>query len=319
MTLANLTRRWPWKPGHVAYGPEDLMPPDALHPAFYGSYDWHSCVHGWWQVLHLLRRVPDLEQAGAIASLADRTLTADAIAGEIAMFDRAGAATFERPYGWAWLLALHGEARCHSERRWAATLAPLADLLAKRMAAYLTRLSHPLRQGAHGNSAFAMLLAHHWAKRGNEALAQTIETRAADWFGADRDCQAWEPDGDAFLSPALIEAALMARLLPVSQFTDWFDGFLPRSGDREPRTLFVPVTPPDRDDAKMVHLDGLNLSRAWCWRLIGDTLPPGHATIHVAREAAASHLSQSLPHLADSYMGSHWLATFALLALGGEA
>ena len=317
LTLGNLTRRWPWKPGHVVHGPDDLVPPDRRHPAFYGSYDWHSCVHGWWQVLQLLRSVPDLSHAQAIVDLADTTLTAQALSGEVAAFEREGAATFERPYGWAWALALHQEAGQHSQG-WAEAIAPLATLLAGRMRAYLITLSHPLRQGAHGNSAFAMLLAHHWAEGRDAELAATIERRASQWFGRDRDCQAWEPDGDAFLSPALIEAALMARILPRTDFVAWCDAFLPRAGEGKPQTLFDPVVPPDRDDATMVHLDGLNLSRAWCWRRIADALGDRHLVSARAQDAARAHLEQSLPHLDDSYMGGHWLATFALLALGGE-
>ena len=313
LTLAHLGREYPHKLDHVLNGPGDATTPSALHPIFHGSFDWHSCVHGWWQLLTLLRLHPAMRHADAVRARADAMLVPIKVAGELAYLDRPGAGGFERPYGWAWALALHGEAAQHSEG-WGDALEPLARAFADRFRAFLPKLTYPIRVGAHGNTAFALTLALDWARDHDGALAEMIEERALGWFGDDRGCQAWEPGGDEFLSPALSEALLMARVLgPV--FPDWFAAFLPNLGEGRPRTLFTPAHVSDRADGKIAHLDGLNLSRAWAWREVARALGPGHPVAAPARDAAERHLAASLPHLADDYMGAHWLASFALLAL----
>nr|WP_047168475.1 DUF2891 domain-containing protein [Sphingomonas sp. Y57] len=314
LTLGHLGREWPFKLDHVMAGPQDVLPPSALHPIFHGSFDWHSCVHGWWQVMRLLRRFPELPQATEIRARADAMLVPDKVAGELAYLDRPASAGFERPYGWAWLLALHDELGRHADRRWWQALAPLARAFADRFKAYLPRLTYPIRVGAHPNSSFALLHAHRWATTHDPDLAALVATRAADWFGTDRGCQAWEPGGDEFLSPALTEAHLMRALLAPTDFHRWFDAFLPEV----PATLLTPAFVSDRTDGKIAHLDGLNLSRAWSWRAIAAGLPADHPIRPVAHDAAERHLAAALPHLADHYMGEHWLASFALLALDGE-
>jgi hypothetical protein len=311
IALGHVTREYPHKLDHVLNGAEDALPPSVLHPVFFGSFDWHSCVHGYWMLLRLLRRFPDMPAAGDVRALADRMLEPGKIAVERAYLDRPGSAGFERPYGWAWLLALHGEAARH-DAGWGAALAPLAAAFADRFRAFLPKLSYPIRTGTHFNTAFAMILALDWADTHDPALAALIRTCATDWFGGDRDCQAWEPGGDEFLSPALIESLCMARVLG-DGFPDWFAGFLPRLAAGEPATLLAPAFVSDRTDGKIAHLDGCNLSRAWCWRSIAPHLPPEQAAI--ARTAADRHLAASLPHVAGDYMGEHWLATFATLAL----
>jgi hypothetical protein len=317
LTLGHLGQEYPNKLDHVMTGPEDAETPSALHPIFYGSFDWHSCVHGWWQILRLLRLFPGLPEADAIRSRADAMLVPDKVAGELAYLDRPGSAGFERPYGWAWLLALHGEAARHTGSGWAEALAPLARAFAERFHAFLPKLTYPIRVGTHPNSSFALVLAQAWAADHDPALASLVASRALDWFSADRGCQAWEPAGDEFLSPALIEAMLMSRVLPASAFAAWFADFLPDLPDGRPATLFVPATVSDRSDGKIAHLDGLNLSRAWCWRALALALGPDHPAEPMMREAADRHLAASLPHIEDNYMGSHWLASFALLALTG--
>ncbi|WP_446740961.1 DUF2891 domain-containing protein [Sphingomonas sp. CFBP 8760] len=312
MTLGHVGREYPHKLDHVLAGPDDAATPSALHPIFYGSFDWHSCVHGWWQLLRLVRLYPDMPEAAAIRARADEMLTADKVAGELAYLARPDAGGFERPYGWAWLLALHHEAAHHP---WGGALAPLADAFAARFRDFLPKLTYPIRVGAHPNIAFALVLAHRWATTRDPALVALIGERARHWFGADRDCQAWEPGGDEFLSPALCEAMLMAAVLPADGFRDWFDGFLPDVAGGRPATLFAPAIVSDRSDGKIAHLDGLNLSRAWCWRGIAERLGADHPVHGRAQDTAETHLLASLPHLADSYMGEHWLATFALLAL----
>ncbi|KQX20897.1 MULTISPECIES: DUF2891 domain-containing protein [unclassified Sphingomonas] len=311
LTLGHLGRAWPYKLDHVMAGPEDVLPPATLHPIFHGSFDWHSCVHGWWQVMRLLRRFPDLPQAGEIRARADAMLVPDKVAGELAYLDRPASAGFERPYGWGWLLALHHELGLHDDRHWCRALEPLARAFADRFRAYLPRLTYPIRVGTHPNSSFALIHAHRWAVAHDRDLAALIAARAADWYGADRGCQAWEPGGDEFLSSALTEAHLMCAVLPAADFPRWFGDFLPEV----PATLLTPAFVSDRTDGKIAHLDGLNLSRAWSWRAIAAGLPGDHPVVPVALEAAERHVAAALPHLADHYMGEHWLASFALLAL----
>jgi hypothetical protein len=312
MTLGHVGREYPHKLDHVLAGPHDAATPAALHPIFHGSFDWHSCVHGWWQLLRLARLYPDMPEAAAIRDRADAMLVPGKVAGELAYLARPDAGGFERPYGWAWLLALHHEA---AAQPWGEALAPLADAFAARFREFLPKLTYPIRVGTHFNTAFALVLAHRWARVRDPALATLIGERARHWFGADRGCQAWEPGGDEFLSPALAEAMLMAEVLPAVAFRDWFDAFLPDLAAGRPATLFTPAIVSDRSDGKIAHLDGLNLSRAWCWRGIAARLGDGHPVAGPARDMAETHLLASLPHLADTYMGEHWLATFALLAL----
>ncbi len=313
LTLSHLGQQYPYKMDHVLAGPEDARPPIEFHPIFHGSFDWHSCVHGWWQVMRIARLFPELPEAAVIRARADEMLVPDKVAGELAYLDRPTAAGFERPYGWGWLLALHGELARH-DGLWAAALEPLALAFAQRFKAHLPKLTYPIRVGTHFNSSFALTLALEWAEGRDAELAGLIETRAAAWFGADRGCQAWEPGGDEFLSSALSEALLMSQVLGRAEFAGWFAAFLPEAGAGLPATLFEPAHVSDRSDGKIAHLDGLNLSRAWCWRGIAARLAPAPLT-DLLEAAAARHLAASLPHLDGHYMGSHWLASFALLAL----
>ena len=315
LTLSHIDQQYPFKLDQVLNGADDTAAPATLHPIFHGSFDWHSCVHGWWQLLTLLRLYPDSPAAPAIRAQANSMLVPDKVAGELAYLSRANTNGFVRPYGWAWLLALHGEA-CRHDAPWGAALEPLARAFAARFRAFLPKLTYPMRVGTHFNIAFALVLAHDWARDRDADLTALIAVRANDWFGADRACQAWEPGGDEFLSPALTEALLMSRLLSTDAFAAWFAAFLPDLASGQPETLFTPATVSDRSDGKIAHLDGLNLSRAWCWRAIGRTLGDDHPLSAVAKRTAAAHIAASLPHIADDYMGTHWLATYALLAMG---
>jgi len=312
IALGHVTREYPHKLDQVLEGPEDLLSPRALHPIFFGSFDWHSCVHGYWLLLRTLRLYPDMPSSVRIRTLADEMFTADKVAGELDYLDRAYTGGFERPYGWAWLLMLHAEAQRH-DADWAAELRPLADAFAARFRAFLPKLTYPIRTGTHYNSAFALVLAGEWAAANDPALAQLIGERARSYYLEDRACPGWEPGGDDFLSSALIEALLMKRVLPREEFAGWLALFLPSLAAEEPKSLFTPATVSDRSDGKIAHLDGTNLSRAWCWRGLVDGLAPDLAAL--AHETADRHLKASLPHVAGDYMGEHWLATFALLAL----
>jgi hypothetical protein len=311
IALGHVAREFPNKLDHVLSSDADALPPRELHPVFFGSFDWHSCVHGWWTLLTLRRLFPQIEEADAIARLANEMFTAEKVAAELAYLDRPLSRGFERPYGWAWLLCLHLEAARHPEK-WSAGLEPLARAFAQRLRDYLSILTYPIRVGTHFNTAFALILSLQWAEQFDAALAQQIRDRSRHWFGADRDCQAWEPGGDEFLSPALIEALGTARA-DRALFPTWFGQFLPRIASRQPATLFTPATVSDRSDGKIAHLDGLNLSRAWCWRSLAPLLP--EAERKIAEAAADEHLAAAMPHLSGDYMGEHWLASFALLAL----
>jgi hypothetical protein len=311
VALGHVTREYPNKLDHVLLGDGDLKSPRTLHPIFFGSFDWHSCVHGWWTLLTLRRLFPESAEARAVADLAGETFTSGKVEAERSYLEREMSRGFERPYGCAWLLYLHLEASRHDEC-WAAELEPLAQAFALRFSDYLMILTYPIRVGTHFNTAFAMILALEWAQKFERSLGELIRDRARHWFGADRDCQAWEPGGDEFLSPALIEALAMANSSP-ALFPQWFGNFLPRLKARDPATLFTPAIVSDRTDGKIAHLDGLNLSRAWCWKSLASHIPENEAAI--ARNAAVEHLAASLQHIAGDYMGEHWLASFALLAL----
>jgi hypothetical protein len=317
--LGHVEREFPNSLGQVLMGPGDIGRPRALHPIFFGSLDWHSCVHAYWLLASLLRLYPEFREAEAITAVFDRRLTPEAVAGELAFLNRPGSAGFERPYGWAWLLMLSAELRrpaADGRDRWQGVLHPLSDLFADRFKAYLPKVDYPVRAGVHSNTAFALTLALDYAAlAGDEALARLAKAKARAWYGRDAGCQAWEPCGDAFLSPALIEARLMGRILKPRAFRAWFAAFLPDVARGEPATLFKPARVSDRGDGKIAHLDGLNLSRAWCWRGIAGALAPDDPARARALEAAERHLAASLPHVTGDYMGEHWLASFALLAL----
>ncbi len=313
IALGHVTREYPHKLDHVIGGPEDLLSPRALHPIFYGSFDWHSCVHGWWTLLTLRRLAPENRHAKRIAELADESFTSGKVAAELAYLDRPTSAGFERPYGWGWLLYLHLEATRHDDHLWGHELEPLARAFADRLHIYLAKLTYPIRVGTHYNTAFAWVLALEWADAFDPQLAKAIRLWTAEKYSADRDCQAWEPGGDEFLSSALTEALLMRRCLTEDEFAEWFAAFLPRLAAGEPATLLTPAFVSDRSDGKIAHLDGLNLSRAWCWRGLAPALAPTERAIALA--AADDHLALAMPHISGDYMGEHWLASFALLAL----
>jgi hypothetical protein len=318
VALGNVTREFPNKLDHVLSGAADAKAPRALHPIFYGAFDWHSCVHGYWLLARLIRRFPEMPEAPAIRRAIDEHFTAANAEAELDYLMRPQSRGFERPYGLAWLLMLAAElARHHSApgRRWFEALAVLAHECATRLRDYLIAAKYPVRAGVHGNSAFALILAMDYADaRGDDALLKALQQKSRAWFGGDADCPAWEPDGEDFLSPALTEALCMARALAAVEFDGWLARFLPRLAAREPASLFRPAVVSDRTDAKIVHLDGLNLSRAWCWQSLGRRFAAADPRREIAQAAAAAHLNASLPHVADDYAGSHWLASFALLA-----
>lgn len=320
--LANVRAEYPFHLSHYARDPSDLGGPRALHPVFGASYDWHSCVHMHWTLAHCRRRFPSLDAAAIDAHFEER-FTAANVAREIAYLQAPGRAAFERPYGWAWLLLLQAALRRLAAlqpraRAWHDALAPLSELLAQRLIAFLPRQTYPVRAGTHGNSAFALLLVQDAAAALERPdLSALIAQRAHAWFGADRAYPiAYEPGGDDFLSPGLCEALLLSRVLSPEQFAVWWRTFCPDRDALGP--WLVPARVSDADDPKTVHLHGLNLSRAWCWRALRPHLPQELAP--AIDRAIAAHLAASLAQATDgSYVGTHWLASFALLALDHDA
>jgi hypothetical protein len=316
VALGHLTREYPYKLDQVLTGPADLVTPQALHPIFFGSFDWHSCVHAYWLLARLSRHQPDLPESDRVGALFAGMFTKDNVSGELAYLSRPFTRTFERPYGWAWLLMLAAESRKHEDESWSVTLRPLAKAFARRFIEFLPKATYPARSGVHSNTAFALALAMEYARTcRDQELARMISSTARAWYFDDADCQAWEPGGEDFLSPALMEAECMRRVLPAGEFSMWLSRFLPRIDQLEPRTLFQPAAVSDRTDGRIAHLDGLNLSRAWCWSNLATSLPKTDPRHDLMRGAAEQHREASLGHIADDYMGEHWLATFALLAL----
>jgi hypothetical protein len=324
LALANIQREYPNKPEHVLNGAADILGPRKLHPAFYGSYDWHSCVHGHWMLVRLLRRFPDLPERAEIRTVLNRHLSAEHIRAEVDYLTTPNRQSFERPYGWAWLLKLAEELHRWDDadaRRWEKNLQPLVAVIAERYQSFFPKQTYPIRVGVHANTAFGLIFAHDYAHAaGNRALQDLVEGRARDYFGNDADIPAaWEPGGNDFLSPALTEADLMRRVLPPNEFAPWFHRFLPAAANGEPKSLFEPATVTDRSDPQLVHLDGLNLSRAWALRSIASALPSDDPACKVMVESAARHAAAALPHIAaGDYSGDHWLATFAVYLLTAE-
>jgi hypothetical protein len=318
--LANVTREYPRRLDNLLVAPPGDLYPRAQHPAFYGSYDWHSSVHMHWLLVRVLREHPGLPSAAQVTAVLDAHLAPGPLSAERAFFDTPGGRTFERPYGWAWLLELQAEAlRIAGQRsgagHWAQALTPLAAYVADRMREYLAIAGYPSRAGTHGNSAFACVMALDYARTaGDVGLAAAIDAAARKWYLADRDAPAaYEPSQTDFLSSALTEAQLMREVLAPGEFRDWLATFLPAGLG----PLAVPPLVPDRSDAQFCHLDGLSLSRAWALRRIASALPPGDALALACEAAAGRHLAVGLPQaVGGDYVGEHWLASFAALALG---
>jgi hypothetical protein len=319
LALKGVRKEYPNKPEHVLGSPADVKGPKALHPAFYGCYDWHSAVHGHWMLARLLRTVPDMPEAKEIRTVLAEHLTADNLRAEAAYFDRPESRSFERPYGWAWLLKLAEELHGWDDpdaKEWSRNLRPLAELIADRYVGYFPKQTYPIRTGVHANTAFGLAFAHDYAKAvGNRKLQYLVEERARAYFGADADVPAgWEPGGADFFSPSLMEADLMRRVLPAAEFRAWYRKFLPGT----PKALFEPATVTDRTDPQLVHLDGLNLSRAWCMRGIAAALAADDPSRAALEQSAEKHAEAGLRHVASGdYAGEHWLASFAVYLLGG--
>ncbi len=315
--LVNVRREFPRLGHHLMNSAADVRPPRELHPAFYGSYDWHSCVHQHWMLVRLARVLPDLPERAAIDTLLREHLTADNLNAEAAYFTAPGRAAFERPYGWAWFLKLEQEMRAY-DAALARNLRPLAAVIREGFAGYLRTLTYPVRHGVHANSAFATGFALNWARStDDQPLKLLCTSRAAAWFGHDHDYPGHlEPNGEDFFSPALVEAGLMGRILPQVAFAQWFHRFLPHLEKGLPASLLHPAAVSNPSDPKIAHLIGLNLNRAWVWRRLAGLLPAGDPVVPVCEAAAVRHYEAALPLLdAHDFHRAHWLASFAVYAL----
>ncbi|NLU70121.1 DUF2891 domain-containing protein [Streptomyces sp. HNM0574] len=330
LAAENVTREYPNAPAHLVGGPDELIPPRAHHPAFYGAYDWHSSVHMHWLLVRLLRRHPERIEADAVLRVLDAHLTPRALAVE-ADYLRSHP-SFERPYGWAWLLALTAETAALADgdgeparraRHWHAALAPAARTVDELVRAWLPKATYPVRHGTHANSAFALGLVLDSAERaGVPGLAGPVGAAVRGWYLPDHGAATrWEPSGQDFLSPLLCEADAVRRVLPAAEFARWLTAFLPELGDETAAATGPFLTPPrvsDPADPQIGHLLGLCLSRSAALTHLAGALPDGDARRPVLTAAARTHLGAGLPATTSGdFTTDHWLATFAVLALEG--
>lgn len=321
LALKCVQKEYPNKPDHTINDKDDVRNPRAMHPAFYGCLDWHSTVHGHWMLVHLLRLFPNLPEAKQIRAALSANLSEKNITGEVAYLKQANRASFERTYGWAWLLKLTQELHDWNDedgRRWSRNLQPLADAFVEKYLAFLPKQNYPIRTGVHPNTAFGLAFALDYARAvGDKKLEPLIVERSRNYFGNDVNYPAgWEPGGEDFFSPALMEADLMRRVMNKSEFARWFHRFLPGLGSNQPKSLVQPAIVTDRTDPKLVHLDGLNLSRAWCMRSIAAALPQNDPARRVLARSATAHAQAALPYISSgNYEGEHWLASFAVYLL----
>ncbi|PKP26431.1 MAG: DUF2891 domain-containing protein [Bacteroidetes bacterium HGW-Bacteroidetes-2] len=306
---------YPYKLGQVLESAEDLKEPSVLHPVFYGCFDWHSAVHGYWSLVTLLKQFPELEKAEEIKTILTNNITEEKIAQEVRYFDKKVNSSFERTYGWAWLLKLSEELHSWQDpnaQKLAKNLQPLVDIIVMRYKEFLPKLVYPIRVGEHTNTAFGLTFAYDYAvSRGEIELKKLIVKRAKEFYLKDINCPiSWEPSGYDFLSPCLEEVDIMRRVLSKEEFLNWLDAFLP---ELKEDSYFIAVGEVmDRSDGKLVHLDGLNFSRAWSFYALSKQYPE---YAHL-KNLANKHIAYSYPNLiGDSYEGGHWLGSFAIYAL----
>lgn len=324
LALACVHREYPNKIAHVMNGDPDVRPPRELTPSFYGCYDWHSAVHGHWLLARLARRFPDSPLAAKARAALDRSLTAANVAAEVRYLEAPGRATFERPYGLAWLLQLAAELREWEDpqaQRWAKVLEPLERSAAQRIRTWAPKLSFPIRTGEHNQTAFGFGLILDWARgAGDREMEALIESRVRDLYLKDRGCPlTYEPSGEDFLSPCLGEADLARRVLPAEAFAEWLSAFLPQIPKDGRGDWLAPGVVTDPTDGKLAHLDGLNLSRAWMLEGIASALPASDARVPALRAAAAAHRESGLRAVTgEHYEGGHWLGSFAMYLVTGR-
>lgn len=318
LALACIHQEYPNKIAHVMNADVDARPPADLTPVFYGCFDWHSAVHGHWLLVRLCRMYPQAAFVPQARESLGRSFTPEKVAAEVEYFSAEGRGTFERPYGLAWLLQLAAELREWDDpqaRQWAEVIAPLEDEAARRFREWLPKLSHPVRIGTHSQTAFALGLVLDWARgRGDRQMADLVAQRARDYYLDDRGASfRFEPGGQDFLSPILAEADLMRRILPPAEFSAWLGAFLPELSQDGSTDWLAPAIVTDKRDGHLVHLDGLNLSRAWMLEGIAAGLPPADPRIAGLLGVARQHRHAGLAAITGQhYEGGHWLGSFAV-------
>jgi hypothetical protein len=318
LALSCLHREYPNKIAHVMDSDADALPPHVLTPAFYGCFDWHSDVHGHWLLVRLIRLYPNASFAPIARAELARSLTPANVAGEVAYIKREGRASFERPYGLAWLLRLSSELRQWNDpqaQQWSTVLRPLETEAASRLKGWLPKLHYPIRIGEHDQTAFSFGLIWDWTGVAGDAGMRNLLTDAAQrFYGGDRNCPlSYEPSGQDFLSPCLAEADFMRRVLDTRTYGKWLTDFLPGIPESATAQWLQPAVVTDRSDPKLAHLDGLNLSRAWMLEGIAHGLRPDDRRIAALLAAANSHREAALPAVTgEHYEGGHWLGTFAV-------
>ncbi|WP_282018402.1 DUF2891 domain-containing protein [Salegentibacter mishustinae] len=316
LPLNCINTQYPNKLGQTLENKEAIGEPQELHPAFYGCFDWHSSVHAHWSMVSLLKQFPDLKKAETIREKLKESLSAENIQGEIDYFKREQSDSFERTYGWAWLLKLAEEIETWNDPladELGKNLAPLTDFIVKKYIEFLPKLNYPIRVGEHSNTAFGLSFAYDYANAVEHTeLKELISERAKDFYLSDNNCPlTWEPGGFDFLSPCLEEVSIMSRVLPKNAFEMWLEDFLPQLKSEDFDVEVGEVS--DRTDGKLVHLDGLNFSRAWVFYGLINQYPEKFSHL---QEIADRHVAYSFPNLVgDSYEGGHWLGTFAIYAL----
>ena len=316
LPLNCINTQYPNKLGQTLENKEAIGEPQELHPAFYGCFDWHSSVHAHWSMVSLLKQFPDLKKAETIREKLKESLSAENIQGEIDYFKREQSDSFERTYGWAWLLKLAEEIETWNDPladELGKNLAPLTELIVKKYIEFLPKLNYPIRVGEHSNTAFGLSFAYDYANAVEHTeLKELISERAKDFYLSDNNCPlTWEPGGFDFLSPCLEEVSIMSRVLPKNAFEMWLEDFLPQLKSEDFDVEVGEVS--DRTDGKLVHLDGLNFSRAWVFYGLINQYPDKFSHL---QEIADRHVAYSFPNLVgDSYEGGHWLGTFAIYAL----
>jgi hypothetical protein len=318
LALECVHREYPNKIGHVMNSDADAGTPRELHPVFYGCFDWHSSVHGHWLLVRILNTDPDTPYKDAIIAALSKNFADDAIAGELAYFQAPDRQSYERPYGTAWFLQLMTEleaADFPEANQWLASLEPLETEIVSTTKAWLPNLVYPIRLGTHNQSAFAFGLMLDWARspRGDKALEAMLVEKTLGFHAADVNCPlAYEPSGEDFLSPCLMEADLMRRVQSPAEFAVWLTEFLPTIPENGAGDWLAPGVVLDASDGKLVHLDGVNLSRAWALEGIIAGLPASDPRIAALQAAADIHRETGIAAVSDEhYSGSHWLASFA--------
>jgi hypothetical protein len=317
LALQCVHREYPNKISHVMNSDADAATPRELYPAFYGCFDWHSSVHGHWLLARILNTDPGTPYRDAIITTLDHSFTPENISGEVDYFKAEGRASFERPYGTAWFLQLMTELResdLPETDAWVGSLEPLEALIEAETSTWLTKLAYPIRLGTHNQTAFAFGLMLDWSKANNAgAFNAQLTRKVLEFHSSDVNCPlAYEPSGEDFLSPCLMEADLMRRVMQADQYATWLQAFLPQIPTNGTGDWLLPGVVLDPSDGKLVHLDGVNLSRAWALEGIASALPEGDARIPSLLAAAELHKETGIAAVSDThYSGSHWLASFA--------